>query len=61
MRTAAATLLGALLAVIALTTAPRASARATRIATDPGVSATRRDRRRRIVTSVKSSIGSLTR
>ena len=39
MRTAAAALLGALLAVIALTTAPTASAHATRIATDPAVNA----------------------
>jgi methionine-rich copper-binding protein CopC len=38
MRTAAA-LLGALLAVIALTTAPTAWAHATRIATDPAVNA----------------------
>jgi hypothetical protein len=35
MRTAPAALLGALLAVIALTTAPTASAHATRIAADP--------------------------
>ena len=41
MRTAAATLLGALLAVIALTTAPMASAHATRIATDPAINAAR--------------------
>jgi copper resistance protein C len=41
MRTAAATLLGALLAVIALTTAPTASAHATRIATDPAINAAR--------------------
>ena len=39
MRTAAAALLGALLAVIALTTAPTASAHATRIGTDPAVNA----------------------
>ncbi len=39
MRTAAAALLGALLAVIALDTAPTASAHATRIATDPAVNA----------------------
>jgi copper resistance protein C len=39
MRTAAAAVLGALLAVIALNTAPTASAHATRIATDPAVNA----------------------
>jgi copper resistance protein C len=39
MRTAAAALLGVLLAVLALTAAPSASAHATRIATDPPVNA----------------------
>jgi len=39
MRTAAAALLGELLAAVALTTAPMASAHATRIATDPAVNA----------------------